>query len=75
MGYKGVRADFEFLESVELIKDFVEIDAEMIPFMRNPTQAFAASLYQSAISLWFQQHGDAFDHIERVAAIREWHLL
>lgn len=70
MAYAQARKDFEYLETIREIPDFVEIDANMIPFLRNPTKAFAASLYEQAIELWFSQCGMPDDRRARRIAER-----
>lgn len=57
MSYAQARKDFEFLEALAELYDQVELDAERLNLMRNPTKAFAEKLYRSAITLWFQEHG------------------
>jgi hypothetical protein len=54
--YARVRADFEALERVTKLTDQVELDAERLNLMRNPTKVFAATLYREGIRLWFQEH-------------------
>lgn len=57
MSYTQARQDFEFLETLAELDDQVELDAERLNLMRNPTKAFAERIYRSAIALWFQEHG------------------
>jgi len=54
--YEKARNAFEFLESLEELKDQVDLDSERIFLMREPTKAKAALLYEAGIRLWFQEH-------------------
>lgn len=72
--YAAARADFEYLETLALLDDQVELDAEREWLMRDPTKARAASMYVAGISLWFGEHAGQFDDDKRVARIRERYL-
>lgn len=61
--YARNRRDFEFLESLIELDDLVEIDAEVIYLMQEPTKAKAAEMYANAIDLWFREHSGS-DHME-----------
>lgn len=80
VGYAQARRDFEFLEGLVELDDWVDIDSEMKPFMQNPTKAFATSLYRSAVSLWFGERrldggpGIPRSAYRRVSEIAERHL-
>jgi len=56
VAYAQSRRDFEYLETIIEVSDMVEIDAEMINLMENPTKNNAAEIYQSAIEIWFSEH-------------------
>lgn len=72
MGYDQARADFEYLETLAELSDFVEIDASVIDLMRNPTKAKAAELYEAAIRLWLGEHEVAHSCVDpEVRAIAE----
>ena len=58
--YAQARADFEFLESLAVLEDQVELDAEREPLMQNPTKAKAAAMYESGIASWFREHAGRF---------------
>lgn len=57
MTYRTARADFETLESIAELEIQQALDERRLDLMENPTKAFAATLYQSAIEMWFQEHG------------------
>lgn len=57
MSYRKARHDFEELERIAELSDQVDLDAQREALMQNPTQAFAAMLYESSIQLWFKEHG------------------
>ena len=67
--YKEVREDFEYLESIAELEDQVELDSQRIYLMQNPTKNQAASMYESAIYLWFNEHAGQHDdpRIEEIA--------
>lgn len=52
-GYAQARKDFEYLESLELLGDQVELDAERECLMQEPTKKKAAELYCVGVRLWF----------------------
>jgi len=56
-GYAQTRKDFEFLESVVELDDWVTLMDEIEWFMQTPTKAFATKLYEGAISVWFSEQG------------------
>jgi hypothetical protein len=70
MSYTQARRDFEFLETVAELYDQVELDAERLALMREPTRAKAAQMYRTAIALWFGEHRAKFQ-IGAVDAIAE----
>jgi len=55
--YAQARADFEYLETLAELDEQVELDAERLSLMQNPTKARAAEMYVSSINLWFSEHG------------------
>lgn len=56
MNYNQAREDFEYLERIAEVEDQVELDAQRIYLMQNPTKAQAARMYETAIDLWFTEH-------------------
>lgn len=75
-GYAQSRRDYQYLDSLAEVYDLVEIDAQVFGLMENPTKKLAAEMYQSAISLWFNEHGDDPDLLTRRAkGIRKRHGL
>ncbi len=71
MGYTKTRSDFEYLEGLSELDDQVELDSERIYLMQEPTKAKASGMYESAIRLWFREHGDEYASVRRVKGIRE----
>lgn len=57
MSYARNRLDFETLERLAELSDQQALDEARESLMQNPTKAHAAELYDSAIQLWFRQHG------------------
>ena len=55
MSYGKIRKDFEYLESIRELDDWVEIQGDMEALMREPTKANAADYYLSCIGLWMQE--------------------
>lgn len=55
--YKQTREDFEYLERIVELTDQVELDAERLYLMQDPTKKRAAMMYESGIDLWFREHG------------------
>lgn len=73
--YAKARADFEYLETLADLDDFVEVDAQICFFMRSPTKAFAEQLYLDCIQLWFQEARLAGrDLTKRAQTIKERYL-
>lgn len=60
--YDQSRADFEYLEAINALEDQVELDAQRLGLMRNPTKNFAAKMYQDGIGLWFVENADKSAH-------------
>lgn len=54
--YDKAREVFEYLESLVELDDQVEMDAERLSLMRNPTKSKAADLYEMGIRLWCGEH-------------------
>lgn len=69
--YARARADFEFLESLAELTDQVELDAQRLALMRNPSRAVAADLYAAGIRLWLREHSAYFGRVEDVQDIAE----
>lgn len=57
MQYDIARRAFERLEEIAELDDQVELDAKRLDLMQNPSKAFAAKMYESAIQAWFGEHG------------------
>lgn len=68
--YAKARRDFEYLEGLADYTDQVELDAERLDLMQEPTKDRAACMYESGIGGWFREHGDSFDDDARVRRIR-----
>lgn len=64
--YVKARETFEALERIILLDDQVELDAERLALMQEPTKAKAALMYESAIGLWLQEHGETYREHEDV---------
>lgn len=71
MTYNRARADFEALERIAELSDQVELDSNRESLMQNPTKARAAEMYESAIRLWFNEHGKS----EETAQIAKRHRI
>lgn len=67
--YDQARADFEALERLAELNDQVELDARRGDLMRNPKKAMAASLYETGVSLWLDEHRVYFGSHPTVQAI------
>lgn len=53
MAYAQSRKDFEYLEKIEPLDDWVEIQGDMEALMQEPTKQKAEEYYLSCIGLWF----------------------
>lgn len=75
MTYARARKDFEFLQTLAELNDQVELDAERQCLMENPTKRYAMGMYESAIRLWFHEHGSQCGALDNrmVRAIAERH--
>lgn len=60
MSYAQARKDFEFLETLAELTDQVELDAQRLDLMQNPTRQNARRLYVAAICMWFAEHRAKF---------------
>lgn len=49
--------DFQYLEGIAPLDDAVAIMDEVFDLMFNPTKKRAVKMIESAIQLWFQEHG------------------
>lgn len=56
MTYEQARRDFEFLETIIELADQVDLDSERENLMQNPTKKTAGRMYQSAVTLWFDEN-------------------
>lgn len=72
MSYAVTRKDFEYLETIAELDDWVTIMDEVENFMRKPNKEFASGLYETAISKWFDEHGYVEDKLARRIA-RKYH--
>lgn len=70
--YARARKDFEYLETIAELNDWVSLMDDLTEFMQKPNKNFAQGLYETAISLWFGQHG-VDGHGRRAIAIAERH--
>lgn len=70
MPYDKARSDFEYLETIAILDDQVELDARRLELMQNPSKATACDMYESGIRLWFKEHGIKWSN-SRVLAIAE----
>lgn len=68
--YARARKDFEYLETIEELDDWVSLMDDLTEFMQKPNKKFAQGLYENAISLWFGEHG-VEGHEQRVVSIAE----
>ena len=72
--YDIARSDFEFLESIIELDDQVEMDAERLSLMRNPTKQKAAGMYSMGVRLWFKERRCNAPHLaEGLEDIAERH--
>lgn len=55
MAYAKARKDFEYLETIEPLDDWVEIQGDMLALMEDPTKKKAEEYYLSCIGLWMQE--------------------
>lgn len=70
MAYAKARKDFEFLETVVQLNDWVSLMDDLEEFMRKPNKLYAQGLYERGIGLWFQENGTE-GHGRRVSNIAE----
>ena len=73
MNYDQARKDFEYLETLAELYDQVELDAQRLDLMQNPTKARACQMYKAAIGLWFTEHGSNLTTHSGVRAIKEYY--
>lgn len=66
--YERWRRHFEALEQIAELDDQVELDAQRLELMQNPTKVFAAKMYKSAVLLWLAEHGTRFTYHSTVRA-------
>lgn len=72
MSYGRARKDFEYLETIAELDDWVEIDGLVRDLMEAPTKAKAQELYESCISLWMgEAHRDGRPLPRRAKALKE----
>lgn len=55
--YQIVRRDFEELEKISELSDYMAVEERMLELMQTPNKRKAADIYHAAIMLWFQEHG------------------
>lgn len=56
MTYTQARKDFETLEAIVELDDWVELQGDLLELMHNPTKAMATTFYERAIGLWFNEN-------------------
>lgn len=66
--YDEARFDFEYLESLAELGDWITIADELVDLMRDPTKKRAAQMYIAAITLWHAEHRGFYD--ERAERIK-----
>lgn len=72
MSYGRTRKDFEYLETLKELDDWVEIDGRVLELMRNPSKQSAEDMYQSCMSLWFTEAvRDGTELTRRARSIRD----
>jgi hypothetical protein len=72
MAYGRARRDFEYLETICELDDWVEIDGQVRDLMEKPTKENAEDMYLSCISLWFGEADlDKRELSRRAKAIRD----
>jgi len=71
--YEQARADFEFLEGLAELYDQVELDAQRLDLMQNPTKRLAGRMYEAAIRLWFSENGGKFKGVAQLREIQKRH--
>lgn len=71
LAYGRARKDFEYLETICELDDWVEIDGQVRDLMENPSKKRAEQLYESCIGLWFQEQRRASDLPRRAKAIQK----
>lgn len=69
MTYAKARKDFEHLETINPLNDWVELMSDLESFMREPNKKYAQGMYERAIGLWFSENGT--NHTKRVDCIAE----
>ncbi|TDW21049.1 hypothetical protein EV128_12218 [Rhizobium azibense] len=72
MAYAKARKDFEYLETIAELDDWVEIDGQVRDLMENPSKKKAEELYSACIGLWMQEaHMRKRELTKRAKTIRE----
>lgn len=56
MNYQTLRADFEYLESLAELPDWMGAEEEFVFFLRDPSKKKAADIYDGLIRAWFRQN-------------------
>jgi hypothetical protein len=54
-GYAQTRKDYDFLNSIIAVDDQVSLMDQVQDLMENPNKAYAQSMYEGAIGLWFSE--------------------
>lgn len=67
--YARARKDFEYLETITPLNDWVELMSDLESFMKNPNKQYGMGMYERAIGLWFNENGT--NHNRRIDAIAE----
>lgn len=73
MAYGQARKDFEYLESICQLDDWVEIQGDTLSLMQEPTKKNAEDFYNRCIGLWLLEQRDNDDLPRRARNIRERH--
>lgn len=70
MAYAQARKDFEYLEQQAELDDEVELDSMRLMLMQNPNKQTAEAMYDSAIRLWFGEHGQSYGEFSPIVRRR-----
>lgn len=58
MAFAQAKKDFLFLETIAELDDQVTLMDDLHELMANPSRAMACKMYERAIDLWFDEHGE-----------------
>lgn len=65
------KRDYNKLYKLAELGDCLSIEENFWELLSSPTSEFRRSLYEDAIRLWFDEHGNEFDDIDWVCEIAE----